>query len=71
MSVDAVTTFLALLAVLGLVFLVVTWSIALLARLRGGLPDSLVPLREAFGELALPLGFAVALTTTLGSLYLS
>jgi disulfide bond formation protein DsbB len=71
MSVDAVTTFLALLAVLGLVFLVVTWSIALFARLRGGLPDSLVPLREAFGELALPLGFAVALTTTLGSLYLS
>ena len=71
MSVDAVTTFLALLAVLGLVFLVVTWSIALVARLRGGLPDSLVPLREAFGELALPLGFAVALTTTLGSLYLS
>jgi len=71
MSVDAVTTFLALLAVLGLVFLVVTWSIALVARFRGGLPESLVPLREAFGELALPLGFAVALTTTLGSLYLS
>jgi len=71
MSVDAVTTFLALLAVLGLVFLVVTWSIALVARVRGGLPESLVPLREAFGELALPLGFAVALTTTLGSLYLS
>lgn len=71
MSVDAVTTFLALLAVLGLVFLVATWSIALFAKVRGGLPDSLVPLREAFGELALPLGFAVALTTTLGSLYLS
>lgn len=71
MSVDAVTTFLALLAVLGLVFLVVTWSVALFAKVRGGLPDSLVPLREAFGELALPLGFAVALTTTLGSLYLS
>ncbi len=71
MSVDAVTTFLALLAVLGLVFLVVTWSVALFAKVRGGLPESLVPLREAFGELALPLGFAVALTTTLGSLYLS
>lgn len=71
MSVDAVTTFLALLAVLGLVFLVVTWSIALVAKARGGLPESLVPLRVAFGELALPLGFAVALTTTLGSLYLS
>lgn len=71
MSVDTVTTFQALLACLGLVFLAVTWTVAVVAKVRGGLPESLVPLREAFGELALPLGFAVALTTSLGSLYLS
>ncbi len=71
MSVDAVTTFQALLACLGLVFLAVTWTTAVVAKVRGGLPESMVPLRDAFSELALPLGLAVALTTSLGSLYLS
>ncbi len=71
MSVDVVTTFLALLAVIGIGFLVVTWTLAAWARISGSLPASVVPLRDAFVDLALPLGFAVALTTTLGSLYLS
>ena len=71
MDVDAVSTFLALLAVLGLVFLVVVVVLAVVAKLRGGLPEWAVPLREGIGEVALPLAFAVALTTTLGSLYMS
>jgi len=71
MSVDVVTTFLALLAVLGIIFLLATWGLGILSRVRGSVPDAVVPLRDAFVELALPLGLAVALTTTLGSLYLS
>jgi disulfide bond formation protein DsbB len=71
MDVEAVTTFFALLAVLGLVFLAVVAVSAVVAAVRGGLPDALVGLREGLGQVALPLAFAVALTTTLGSLYLS
>ncbi len=71
MSVDVVTTFLALLAVLGLLFLAVTWTLGIWSRVTGSVPAAVVPLRDAFVELALPLGLAVALTTTLGSLYLS
>ncbi len=71
MSVDAVTTFFALLGVLGLVALVAVGVVALVAAVRGGLPASLVPLRQGIGQAALPLAFVVALTCTLGSLYLS
>ncbi len=71
MDVDAVSTFLALLAVLGLAFVVVVLVFAVVARVRGGLPDALVPLREGLGDVALWLGAAVALTCTLGSLYMS
>jgi len=71
MSVDAVSTFLALLAVLGLAFVVVVVLFALVARLRGGLPEWAAPWRDGLGEAALPLAFAVALTCTLGSLYMS
>jgi disulfide bond formation protein DsbB len=70
MDVDTVSTFFALLAVLGLVFVAVVVVLALVARFRG-LPDSLLALREGIGQVALPLAFAVALTTTLGSLYMS
>jgi disulfide bond formation protein DsbB len=71
MSIDAVTTFLALLAVLALVVVVVSLVGWLVARIRGGLPPALAPLRDAVGEVALWGAFAVALTATLGSLYLS
>lgn len=71
MSVETVTTFFALLAVLGIVALLTVGVVALFAAIRGGLPDSLVPVRDGLGQVALPLAFAVALTCTLGSLYLS
>ncbi len=71
MSVDAVTTFFALLGVLGLAALVGIAVVAVVAKMRGGLPDVLVPWREGLGQAALPLAFAVALVCTLGSLYLS
>jgi Disulfide bond formation protein DsbB len=71
MTVETVTTFFALLAVLGLVALLSVGVIALVAAIRGGVPASLVPLREGLGQVALPLAFCVALTCTLGSLYLS
>jgi disulfide bond formation protein DsbB len=71
MDVDAVSTFFALLAVVGLVFVAVVVVCAIFARLRGGLPDALVPLRDGLGDVALWLGAAVALTCMLGSLYMS
>lgn len=71
MSVETVTTFFALLAALGLVALLVVGVIALYAAIRGGVPDSLVPVRDGLGPVAIPLAFCVALTCTLGSLYLS
>ena len=71
MSIDAVTTFLALLAVLALAVVAVSLVGWLVARFRGGLPPALGPLRDAVGEIALWGAFAVALTATLGSLYLS
>jgi disulfide bond formation protein DsbB len=71
MSVDAVTTFLALLAVLALAFVVVSAVGALVGRVRGGLPPVLAAARDAIAPVALPLAFAVALTCTVGSLYLS
>jgi disulfide bond formation protein DsbB len=71
MSVDAVTTFFALLAVLGIAALVVIGLLALLSAVRGGVPEWLSPWRDGIGQAALPLAFGVALTCTLGSLYLS
>jgi len=71
MSIDAVTTFLALLAVLALVVVVVSLAGWVAGRVRGGLPPALQSLRDAVRELALRGAFAVALTATLGSLYLS
>ena len=71
MSIDAVTTFLALLAVLAVVVVVVSIVGWLLVRVRGQLPQGVQSLRDGVGELALWGAFAVALTATLGSLYLS
>jgi len=71
MTVDTVSTFLALLAVLALAFLVVVAALSVVSVVRGGLPAWAVPLREGIGEVALPLAFAVALTSMLGSLYMS
>ncbi len=71
MRVDTVTTFFALLAVLGLVVVVVVAVSALVARLAGGLPGPLAEARAAVGQVSLLLAFFVALTCTLASLYLS
>lgn len=71
MSVDAVTTFLALLAVIALVAVVVAAATWLLGRVAGGAPTWALDARDAIGPVALPLATAVALTCTLGSLYLS
>lgn len=71
MTVDTVLTFFALLAAACLVFVVSAAVLAVVAKVRGGLPDALVPLRDGFTEIALPGAFAVSVTATLGSLYLS
>jgi disulfide bond formation protein DsbB len=71
MTVDTVVTFFALLAVACLVFVACTVVLGIVAKVRGGLPDSLLFLRDGFTEIALPGAFAVALGSTLGSLYLS
>lgn len=71
MSVDTVTTFFALLAVLGIVFLLIVAGLGLFATATGGASPSLREYRDSLGSLGLLLGFAVALTCTLGSLYLS
>jgi disulfide bond formation protein DsbB len=70
MSNDTVSLFLALLAVVGLVFVVATAIMAVVARTRGLGPGG-AALRDTVSDVALPLGFAVALTCTLGSLYMS
>ncbi len=71
MRVDTVTTFFALLAVLALAFLVVAAVGAALSAATGRLPAPLAEARAALGEVSLILAFFVALTCTLGSLYLS
>ena len=79
MDVDTVTLFLAMLAVLGLGFLLVCLVFSVVAVIHGSrtaskrpaLPASLQPLRLGIGQVALPLAFLVALTCTVGSLYLS
>lgn len=70
MSTDAVTTFLALLAVLALTFVVVTAVVAVWSA-AAGTPAWAHQLRAAIAPVAVPLAWAVALTCTLGSLYLS
>ena len=67
---DTVITFLSLLALVGLAFLAFVGVMALISWGRG-LPAWAVPLRDFVGQAALPMAFAVALTCTLGSLYLS
>lgn len=71
MSVNAVTTFVALLSLLCLAFVVMTAVLAAVSRGRGGLPPLLDDLRQGFVDLAIPMAFAVALASTLGSLYMS
>jgi disulfide bond formation protein DsbB len=71
MSVDAVTTFLALLAVVALAVLLVSGVVVLVPRLTGSRSSPLASIRATIAEVALPFAFAVALTCTLGSLYLS
>jgi len=71
MSTDTVTTFFALLAVLALILVVVTASTAAYAAVRRVTPRWAVEARAAVAPVALPLAAAVALTTSLGSLYLS
>jgi disulfide bond formation protein DsbB len=70
MSTEAVTTFFALLAVIALAFVVVSltgsvWSLA------AGTPRWAAEARAALVPVAVPLAWVVALTCTLGSLYLS
>ncbi len=71
MRVDTVTTFFALLAVFALLVLVVVAVSAVVAGTTGRLPGPLAEARAAVGQVSLVLAFFVALTCTLGSLYLS
>lgn len=71
MDVEAVTTFFALLAVLGIIFLVVTLVGFAIFKVSGSLPAPLQTAREAIAPIALHLAFVVALVCTMGSLYLS
>ena len=71
MITDTLIKMFAMLAIVGVVFIVAVIVLALVARFRGGLPEWAIPLRDGFSELALPLAFCVALVCTLGSLYLS
>lgn len=64
-------TFLSLLAVLCAVFLVITIPIAIYSLIVHRVPKALQPIREGLGEVALPMAAAVAVVSTLGSLYLS
>jgi len=71
MSIATTTTFLALLTVLCLIFIGVVAVLAVVSKLRGGLPESLDGLAEGVAQLAIPMAFLVALGCTLGSLYMS
>jgi disulfide bond formation protein DsbB len=64
-------TFFSLLALLCLAFLVVVVPISLWSLARGGVPEPLKPWRDALGQTALWMAFAVAAVTTFGSLWLS
>ncbi len=71
MSTDTVTTFFALLAVVALVVVVVSACTAAYAAATRRTPRWAAETRAALAPVALPLAAAVALTCTLGSLYLS
>lgn len=71
MSTDTATTFFAMLAVLALVVVVVVSVTALVSKLRGATPRWAREAHAAVAPVALPLAWAVATTSTLGSLYLS
>jgi disulfide bond formation protein DsbB len=71
MSTETATTFFALLAVLALVVVVLAAGTAVISKLRGATPQWAVEARAAVAPVALPLAWAVATTSTLGSLYLS
>jgi hypothetical protein len=71
MTVEAVTTFFALLAVLGILVVAVSAIGWITSRVTGALPPALEPVRDGARQVALPAAFAVAATCTAGSLYLS
>lgn len=71
MTTNTVTTFFALLAVLCQVFVVGVVVLAVVARFADGPARLLGSLREEVGRAGLWLAFAIALVSTLGSLYLS
>ena len=71
MPLETVTTFFALLAVLALVVVVVAVVTAASRAVRRVTPRWAIATRGAVAPVALPLATAVALTTSLGSLYLS
>ena len=70
MSNDGVSLFFALLAVAGLVFVLATIVVAIVARTKG-LGPGLTTVRSEVEDVALPFACAVAVTCTLGSLYMS
>lgn len=70
MSNDTVSLFLALLAVVGLVFVSVALVVAVIGKVRGLGPGA-AAVRDSTSEVALPFAWAVATTCTLGSLYMS
>ncbi len=71
MSTETVTTFFALLAVVALVVVLLSAVTAVYSLARGSVPQWAAEARTAVAPVALPLAAAVALTCTLGSLYLS
>jgi disulfide bond formation protein DsbB len=71
MSTETVTTFFALLAVVALVVVLLSAVTAVYSLVRGSVPQWAAEARAAVAPVALPLAAAVALTCTLGSLYLS
>ncbi len=64
-------TFFSLLAVLCAVFLVAVLVMSVWRLVAGRLPEPVQVLREGIGQAALWMAFAVAATTTFGSLWLS
>lgn len=70
MSNDTVSLFLALLAVVGLVFVAAAVVVAVIARTKG-LGPGLAGVRDGAADVALPFAWAVATTCTVGSLYMS
>lgn len=71
MDVQTVSTFFALLTVTANVAVITAIGLAIAARFSKRADSGLDRLRESLADSALPLAFVVALTATLGSLYLS